>query len=500
MVDIKVEFFNFSYVKIVCESSILFDLKDYFSFFADGYNFHPKFKYGTWDGKIHLLENNGLLPIGLYPYIRKFAKNMGYSLLVDDAVSEKEDVTREEFDTWVDGMKYYSGKNEIKPYWYQRDSVYEAISKHRALLVLPTSAGKSLIQALLCKYYTEAYDGKVLILVPTTSLTVQMKSDFLDYRLFKDEDVLEIRSGTKRDDRKARIYVSTWQTAIKQPPEWFEQFGMLLNDECHKATGRSISTIIKGLTNCIFKIGLSGTLKDGKANVMQYEGLFGQQFKPTDTKRLMDEGQATKLKINAIVLNYPDEVKLKMKELSYADEVKVVNGYRKRNSVVCNLACKVSKQKNENIFVMFKYKEHGKSLYEEIKKTHGEKTYLVSGDNSTKDRDILKRALEDQDGSIVVASYGVFSTGISIKNLHHVFFAHGVKDKITVLQSIGRILRNHSSKEVATLWDFIDDAGIRFKKDPKKYKHKNYLLKHAIERIERYAAESFDYSLKTINL
>ena len=500
MVDIQVEFYDFSYVRIVCENSVLFDLKDYFSFFADGYQWNPKFKYGTWSGKIHLLENNGLLPIGLCPYIAKFAKNMGYSLKIDSSIFEKEDITREKFDQWVDSKKYFSGENEISPYWYQRDAVFEAVSKHRALLVLPTSAGKSLIQAMLSTYYLENYTGKVLILVPTTSLTVQMKQDFIDYRLFKEEDILEIRSGTKRDDPKAKIYVSTWQTAIKQPAEWFSKFGMLLNDECHKATGPSISTIIKGLTNCIFKVGLTGTLKDGKANIMQYEGLFGQRFKPTTTKQLMEEGQATNLKINAIILNYPELVKQKIKELNYSDEVKAINGYKKRTMFISNLASKISKNKDENIFVMFKFKEHGKELYEEIKKIHGDKVYLVSGDNSTKDRNILKTALENQNGSIVVASYGVFSTGISIKNLHHVIFAHGVKDKITVLQSIGRILRNHSSKDVATLWDIIDDAGIRMKKDPSKYKYKNYLLKHAIERIERYASENFDYSIKKKDL
>jgi len=50
--------------------------------------------------------------------------------------------------------------------------------------------------ALLAKWFSENFDQKVLVIVPTTSLTVQMKNDLVDYRLFKESDIAEIRSGT----------------------------------------------------------------------------------------------------------------------------------------------------------------------------------------------------------------------------------------------------------------------------------------------------------------
>lgn len=498
---VSVKFYNFSHVRIECEQSIFFELKDYFSFFADGYKFNPKYKYGNWSGKIYLLDNNALLPMGLAKNVKKFCENMGYQFQIDPSILEQEDITEAEFKEWVASKKIFDGLKEIKPYWYQEAAAFKGIKERRKILSLPTSAGKSLIQALMARYYVENYEGKILILVPTTALTIQMRDDFLNYRLFKPSEVLEIRGGTARDS-DAVVYVSTWQTAIKQPPEWLAQFGMLLNDEMHLATGVSISKIINNLTNCMFKSGLSGSLKDGKANMMQYEGLFGSIYKPVSTADLMEAGQVTKLKINALMLKYSEAACKAMKGFTYQEEIKNIIGFKKRNAIIEKLATKLASKK-ENVFVMFRYKAHGTALFENIKKLHNEKdVYFINGDIDTDERDKLKKLLEQKTGIVVVASYGVFSTGISVKNLHHVIFAHGTKSKITVLQSIGRILRKHDSKTIATLWDIIDDAGIapKSKDSKKKYSHMNYCLQHGIDRIERYASEQFDYSIRNIAL
>ena len=94
----------------------------------------------------------------------------------------------------------------------------------------------------------------------------------------------------------------------------------------------------------------------------------------------------------------------------------------------------------------------------------------------------------------------MFSTGIPVKNLHHVVLAHPVKSKVIVLQTIGRVLRKHQSKSIAMIWDLIDDMSITVEKNgTKQRKNVNYALKHAIERIERYAAEQFDYIMKDIH-
>lgn len=498
--QINVHFENFSHVRIECDESTFYELRDYFSFEADGYKFNPKFKYGQWDGRIRLLDYNKMLPYGLVGQMKKFASQFEYHLWIDPKIAEKEEIDKEDYTKWIEGLDIYSGNTQIKPHWYQFDAVFHGLTNRRSILNLPTSAGKSLIQALLARYYVENYEGKILILVPTTALVDQMINDFADYRLFGKQHMLGIRAGTKRDS-DAMIYVSTYQTAVKQPKEWFHQFGMFMNDECHLATGKSISTIIEGLTNCMFKFGLSGSLKDGKANLMQYMGLFGDIFRPVSTAQLMDEGAVTELKINSIFLRYPDEFCAKMKGKDYQTEIKVITKADRRNKWVANLAVKLAK-KDENVFLMFKNIEHGKKLVELVKEAGGKDVHYVSGEVTTEVRNALKVMAENGKGIIVVASYGVFSTGISVKNLHHIIFAHPVKSKIIVLQTIGRVLRKHDSKDVAQVWDIIDDMGVKPKSATakKKYVHLNYALKHALERIQRYADEKFNYVMKQVEI
>ena len=58
--------------------------------------------------------------------------------------------------------------------------------------------------------------------------------------------------------------------------------------------------------------------------------------------------------------------------------------------------------------------------------------------------------------NITIASYGTFSTGISIKNLHNIIFAYPTKSRIRNIQSIGRGLRLHESKTLVHIYDIAD--------------------------------------------
>ncbi|ALP46979.1 DNA helicase [Vibrio phage phi-Grn1] len=505
--DIKIEYHDESYARVVAEPSITHEMIDYFSFLTDGYKFNPKFKMGIWDGKIRLMTYQGLLPYGLVGQAKAFASNMMYTIETDPMLDPIEKISREDFEAWVESIDIYSGSNKISPYWYQMDSVFHGINNQHSLLNLPTSAGKSLIQSLITKWFLAQEEHelqKVLVIVPTTALVQQMRDDFLDYRLFEHNDIYQIRGGVDRDAiGDCRIVVSTWQSAVKQPKEWFDQFGMLLVDECHLATGKSLDGIIKKMTNCEYKIGLTGSLRDGKANILQYVGSFGDIFRPVSTAQLMEEGQVTDLKINCLMLEYPQPLRDEMKGSSYQEEMKFILENKQRNRYLIKLAHHLSAKKGENTLLLFKNIKHGKLLYEALKSVYDpEKVFYVSGETKTDDRTHVKKIAEDIDGAIIVASYGVFSTGISIKKLHNVIFAHPTKSKIINLQSIGRILRKHGSKVTAKLFDIIDNLAIKPKrKNAKKpYTHVNYTMRHGMQRIELYNQEEFKYAVKKVDL
>jgi superfamily II DNA or RNA helicase len=139
--------------------------------------------------------------------------------------------------------------------------------------------------------------------------------------------------------------------------------------------------------------------------------------------------------------------------------------------------------------VLFQYVEkHGKVLYEMIKEKAGErKVFYVSGETDVTIRESVRAITEEESDAIIVASYGTFSTGINIRNLHNIIFSSPSKSRIRNLQSIGRGLRTSGTKTKCKLYDIADDLTWKSKK--------NYTLNHMIERIKIYNDEHFNYKL-----
>ena len=94
--------------------------------------------------------------------------------------------------------------------------------------------------------------------------------------------------------------------------------------------------------------------------------------------------------------------------------------------------------------------------------------------------------------AMIVASFGVYSTGVNIKNLSSVIFASPSKSRIRNLQSIGRGLRRSETKTSAVLYDIADDMVWKTRK--------NYTLLHFLERIKIYSEEKFPYKIYRVSI
>jgi superfamily II DNA or RNA helicase len=116
----------------------------------------------------------------------------------------------------------------------------------------------------------------------------------------------------------------------------------------------------------------------------------------------------------------------------------------------------------------------------------------VYGGTDAQQRENVRALTEKEYGAIIVASYGTFSTGISIKNLHNVIFASPSKSRIRNLQSIGRGLRISATKDSCNLYDIGDDLSWKSRK--------NFTLEHMVERIKIYNEEQFNYKLIKVDL
>ena len=218
------------------------------------------------------------------------------------------------------------------------------------------------------------------------------------------------------------------------------------------------------------------------------QGLEPEKYKVTTTKKLMDDKQLANLKIICCTLDYKDEEKKDMKKKTYQEEIDWLVTNPDRNEIIKNLTI----AQDGNTLLLFQFVEkHGRVLYNMLK-DEDRSVFFVHGGTDTETREEIRALTEKESNAIIVASYGTFSTGINIRNLHNIVFASPSKSRIRNLQSIGRGLRRGDKKVVCNLFDIGDDLSWK--------SHKNYTLNHLIERIKLYNEEGFNYKLVKINV
>ncbi len=481
------------YAKVTCEKHITKELSEYFTFFVPGYQFVPAYRNRIWDGKIRMfnLQTNQIY-LGLLPYIESFCNERSYTFDYGDPRPDIED----EYSVYhakkfIGDLNIHARGEPIEIREHQLDAYIHAMQKRRALLVSPTASGKSLIIYLIFRQLHQYQNLKGLIIVPTTSLVEQLYSDFGDYNNGEMTEVHRIYQGKEKDTDKP-LTISTWQSLYKLPKEYFHQFDYIIGDEAHLFKAQSLTTILTSCVNAKYRIGLTGTLDGTKTHKLVLEGLFGTVKKVISTKELIDKQQLSNFEIKCLVLKHTDDECLKAKDKTYQEEIEYLISHESRNKFIKNLAVSLGK----NTLILFQMVDkHGRILYDMIKNTKNisnRKVFFIYGGTETTDREEIRKIMEIENDAIIVASFGTFSTGINIRNLHNIIFAMPTKSSIRTLQSIGRGLRQSDGKEIATLYDIADD--LRYKK------HMNYTLKHFLERTKIYNEERFPFKIYKIGL
>lgn len=494
---VKVEHINSVHMKVSADPGTLQEISEYFSFRPEGYQFSPKYKNRIWDGIIRLFQPmRPKLYVGLFPKLKKFCDDRGYDLEAPDNIAADE-----EFDDDYAVQLAEEIKCKFTPRDYQNDYVVNALRKRRSLSLSPTSSGKSLIIYLIQQHYYQAFGHRTLIIVPTISLVHQMAGDFIDYGC--DESIIYRIQGGVDKNTKAPIVISTWQSLIKQPKEWFDQFRVVLGDEAHTFQSKSLTTIMEKLTDCEYRHGFTGTLKssESKTHRMVLEGCFGEVKRFVNTKKLMEEGTVADFKVKAIILSHDNETRKNFKQAiskikegskKWPAEREFIVNHDKRNKFIANLAHSLEGQNNLILFDLVE--KHGKVL-EPLLRKEGRQLHFIYGGTKGDERERIRHLVENdaEKRHDILASYGVFSTGVNLKRLDNVIFASGSKSEIKVLQSIGRTLRKADDSTKAVLYDITDDLSVG-------ESFENYTLKHFKKRIEIYGSEQFKFKIYTVDI
>ena len=484
MTNINIRKKNEIFLTVKAEPFIQQELSDYFTFEVPGAKFMPQYRSKYWDGKIRLYSpHTGEIYVGLLDKVISWAKKCDYKIEFENnkfygpPFEENDHIS-------IEGVKDYMQRiTKYKPRDYQCEAVYDALKYNRKLLISPTASGKSLMIYSTVRYYVET-NKKVLIVVPTTSLVEQMYKDFEDYGWDVENYCHKIYSGREKTTNMS-VVITTWQSIYKLQRSFFEPFDVVVGDEAHLFKSKSLINIMTKLDNAKYRFGFTGTLDGSQTHKWVLEGLFGPSYKVTQTKELIEKGHLSKLQIKVLLLKHSEH-----RFNEYEEEIQYIIGHEKRNKFIKNLTLDL---KGNTLVLFNRVETHGMPIYNLINNsvTKNRKVFFVYGGVDAEEREKVREITEKENNAIIVASYGTFSTGVNIKNLHNVIFASPSKSRVRNLQSIGRVLRKGDNKTNAILYDIADDITYKSKK--------NYTLNHLIERIKIYNEEDFNYEVLQIN-
>ncbi len=483
-------------MKVSCDRGVAKEISEYFTFEVPGHKYMNSYRSKFWDGTIKLYNMyDQSLYRGLLDYLIQFANDRKYKINIPNIDVEKH--SRESVENYVAGhIQPHAMGKDIKAYPHQIDAIMQALNKKRCLLLSPTGSGKSLIIYSLMRYYIDKIpkDKKILLIVPTVALVSQMRSDFIDYskknKWKVDSNCHCLHAGKGKETNK-KVTISTWQSIYKMPDKFFKDFYVVFGDECHLFKSKSLTSIMTKLRDCPYRVGTTGTLDDVQINKLVIQGLFGSVHKVTTTTELIEQNMLSDFKINCILLEYSDAEKKEIRRAKYQEEMDWLVKNEKRNNFITDLSLTLK----GNTLVLFQFVEkHGKILHTNIesKTKNNRKVFFVYGGTDIDVREEIRHIVEKEDNAIIIASYGTFSTGISIRKLHNIIFASPSKSRIRILQSIGRQLRKSEHKVMANLYDIGDNLEWK--------SWKNHTLRHFVERIKIYKSEKFEYKTNRIKI
>jgi len=475
---------NEVYLKIEAEPHVFYELSDEFTFDVPGAKFMPQYRNKYWDGKIRLFNTQtGEIYVGLLDKLVAFCRRYEYEYqFVDNKFygtpfEENEMISLEGVGDYMKTITRY----EPRP--YQIEGVHDALRFNRKLLISPTASGKSMMIYSIVRYMVDK-GHDVLLVVPTTSLVEQMFKDFEDYGWDAEKYCHKIYSGKEKYDNRP-VTITTWQSIYKLEKKFFARYGCVIGDEAHLFKSKSLVSIMTKLCDAKYRFGFTGTLDGTQTHKWVLEGLFGPAYKIIRTDELIEKGHLAKLDIKILLIKHDPH-----KFEAFEDEVQFIIGHEKRNNFIKNLALDL---KGNTLVLYSRVESHGEVIFNLINNSvTGRKVFFVHGGVDAEHREDIRAITEKEDNAIIVASYGTFSTGINIKNLHNVVFASPSKSRVRNLQSIGRVLRKGNNKTKATLYDIADDTTYGSRK--------NYTLNHLIERVKIYNEENFNYEIIPIKM
>jgi superfamily II DNA or RNA helicase len=443
----------------------------------------PSVKLGRWDGSMSYCDIGGRSYINLLDKLLPIVQEDGYDIEIDDQ-RESHDFVFDKVETnsyahvsWPKGHPLAGKPIEIRD--HQVEVINSYLENVTGINIAPTGAGKTLITAIL-SHKVEPY-GRSIVIVPTKDLVTQTEEDYRNLGL----DV-GVFYGDRKEYGKTHT-ICTWQSLeslSKKSKEtellidindFFEGVICVMVDEVHKAKADVLRKLLSTyLRNAPIRWGLTGTMPEEEFEKVGIISCIGPMIGKINTKDLQDKGILAQLHINVWQLQDLGELAFD----SYQSELKWLTTSPPRLRFLAKEFEKIAE--TGNTLILVDRVQTGETLQELIPGS-----IFISGKMKSKDRKEEYKEVQQVDNKVIIATFGVASTGININRIFNLVLVEAGKSFTRVIQSIGRGIRVAEDKDFVNVYDICSSS--------------KYSKKHLTKRKKFYADAEYPYSVKKIN-
>jgi len=393
---VKWKNYGFINPKLDPDSGIALTLDEYLQYERQGKQFMANPQWAT----VHLYSRKkSMFPWGLLKTVKK---------VMDKYCTIHQHIYTIEYTPEICEMENIP---DLRP--YQLEAVAALLKHNGGILCLPTGSGKTIT---LIKYL-KLMNLKSLVIVGTIDIRKQWQDHGLE-----------------------NVTVSTYQNP-KLKNE-MEQYEIIVFDECHHVSAKSLYTLAMKVKTTAILIGCSATTKREDGEDMRITAALGEVVYEKSRRELIIEGWIANAKVFYLRPTFTADGEYTDYQEVYLTQI-VHNAHR--NKLVKDAALKEAAL-GRKILILVSYIEHGEILYELINGPY--KTIFMNG--KSKDR--------DQDMSVydIIIATPIYDEGYNLPSLDCLILAAGGKSEIRVIQRVGRILRPKPDGRLAHIYDFQD--------------------------------------------
>jgi superfamily II DNA or RNA helicase len=405
-----------------------------FAMMVEGAFFMPLYKLGRWDGKVHFLDKAGKIYHRLLTDILPFLEQWNYDIVLNDLRKPIDLIDTRIDEDWFINKAGMTLKVKLRP--YQVSAVNECLNATSGFIEAATGSGKTWMVAALADVMAR-HEKRTIVIVPSDDLVKQTVATFRLGLL----DVGVYSGATK--DIYHMVVVATWQ-ALQNNPTLMNEFQCVVVDEAHGAKAKVVGDLINAAGRDIgYRFGFTGTMPKPAIDQMTLKGSIGDVLYSISAKQLMDMGFLAKLEIEPVEIE--DDVPEEFPD--YGSEKAFLAKSPNRLDFLADLIIAKAAQYG-NTFVLVNSIKQGKELQKLIKDS-----VFLHGADDTDVRAEWYSLFETRDDLIVIATFGIASTGISIDRIFCEVMIDAGQSFIRCIQSIGRSLRMGHDKDRVHLVD-----------------------------------------------